>query len=118
MEGLVVRFLVNAVALWAADFLLLDVQGPANVVNYLLVALIFGLVNALVRPILKALTCPLVILTLGLSTLVIIGVMLWLTSVSARNFDLGFRVTSFTGAFLGAIVISVARLVLTLLVRE
>ena len=82
-------------------------------------AIILGLVNAIVRPILKLLTCPLILLTLGLFVLVINGITLWLASAIARNwFDLGFYIDGFWSALLGAAIVSVITVVLSALVRE
>jgi putative membrane protein len=78
-----------------------------------------GLVNAIVRPVLKLLSCPLVILTLGLFVLVINGITLWLASHIAVNwFHVGFYVDGFWAAFWGALVVSIVSMVLTALVRE
>ena len=84
----------------------------------LLVALVFGVLNAIVRPVLKLLTCPLLLLTLGLFTLVINGVMLWLTSVASDVLNLGFHVNGFWAAFFGALVVSVVSIVLSVFVRD
>jgi putative membrane protein len=74
-----------------------------------------GLVNALIAPIVKALTCPLILLTLGLFTLVINGAMLWLAGVLSREFGLGFFVRDLGAAILGALVVSVVSFVLSVL---
>jgi putative membrane protein len=66
-----------------------------------------GVVNALIAPVLKILTCPLIILTLGLFTLVINALMLWLAGAIASALGVGFYVEDFGAAFLGALVISV-----------
>ncbi len=74
----------------------------------LLVALVLGLVNAFIRPILATLSCGLIVLTLGLFTLVINGLMLWLASyIAAHGLGLGFRVDGFWNAVLGALIITV-----------
>jgi putative membrane protein len=78
-----------------------------------------GLVNAIVRPLLKLLSCPLVILTLGLFVLVINGITLWLASYIAVNwFHVGFYVHGFWAAFWGALVVTVVSMALTAMVRE
>jgi putative membrane protein len=71
--------------------------------------------NAIIAPILKALTCPLILLTLGLFTLVINGLMLWLTSLIAEGLGIGFHVEGFFAALLGALVISAVSFVLSVL---
>ena len=82
-------------------------------------AIVLGLVNAVIRPLLKLLSCPLIILTLGLFTLVINGITLWLASAIAVHwFHVGFYVDDFWAAFLGAIIVSIVSVVLTALVRE
>ena len=82
------------------------------------VALVFGVVNAVIRPVAKILTFPIVILTLGLFLLVINGFMLWLTSALSDALDLGFHVQGFLAAFLGALVVSIVSGVLSLMTAE
>jgi putative membrane protein len=82
------------------------------------VALVFGLVNALIRPLLSLLTCPLIILTLGLFTLVINAAMLLLTSALSGAVGLAFVVDGFWPAFWGALIVSIVSFVVTLLIRE
>ena len=83
-----------------------------------MVALIFGLVNALVRPVLAFLTCPLIILTLGLFTLIINAAMLMLTAWLSEDFGLNFQVANFSSAFWGALVISIISFFLNLLLGD
>jgi putative membrane protein len=119
MSTLILRWAINAVALYAAIAIVPGLQtANQNWQAYIWLALIFGLVNALVRPILKFLTCPLILLTLGLFTLVINTGMLYLTSRVGDFFGIGLSIENFLSAFLGAIVISVISLVLTVFVRE
>ena len=80
--------------------------------------ILFGLVNAIIRPLLKLLTCPLIVLTLGLFTLVINALMLWLASVLAGWLGVGFHVADFTSAFFGGLVISVVSFVLSLVLID
>ncbi len=82
------------------------------------VALVFGVVNAFVRPVAKVLTFPIVILTLGLFLLVINGFMLWLTSALSDALDLGFHVEGFLAAFLGALVVSIVSGLLSMMTAE
>lgn len=82
------------------------------------VALVFGVVNAFVRPVAKVLTFPIVILTLGLFLLVINGFMLWLTSALSDALDLGFHVQGFLAAFLGALVVSIVSGLLSMITAE
>jgi putative membrane protein len=82
------------------------------------VALVFGLLNALLRPLLALLSCPLLILTLGLFTLVINAFILWLTSALSGSLGIGFHVDGFWAAFLGALVVSIVSILLSIFVRD
>jgi putative membrane protein len=117
LSRLLISWLINAAALAAAAYLVpgIDIMGEPAWQTVAIMAVLFGLVNALIRPLLKLLTCPLILLTLGLFTLVINGLMLWLSSWIGRQFGLGFHVAGFWPAFLGALVISVVSFVLSLL---
>jgi putative membrane protein len=84
----------------------------------LAVALVFGVVNAFIRPVAKVLAFPIVVLTLGLFLLVINGFMLWLTSAVSDALRLGFHVQGFRAAFFGALVVSVVSGVLSLVTAE
>ena len=113
---LIIRLLINAAALLAAVWLIPGIEftgGPARLIG---VAAVFGIVNALVRPILTVLSCPLIVITLGLFTLVINALMLLLTGYLSEAWNLGFRVDGFLPAFLGGIVIGVVSTALTLTV--
>ncbi|HEY8490038.1 MAG TPA: phage holin family protein [Dehalococcoidia bacterium] len=110
LAGFLVRLLVAALGLAVAAFLLPGIEidtWQALAVT----ALIFGLVNAFVRPVLFWLTCPLQILTLGLFTLVLNAAMLGLTAWIAGQLDVGFRVEGFWSALFGAIIISLVSIV-------
>jgi putative membrane protein len=120
------RLLVNAVALLVAAWLLPGVHlGAAGShptthdwVTLLVVALIFGLVNAVIRPLVILLSLPLEILTLGLFTFVINALMLLLTSWIVQGMGFGFRIDGFLTALLGALVISVVSFVLSRALRR
>jgi putative membrane protein len=117
---LLIRWVIVSLALFAAAWLIpgIRVVGTAWVV-YAVMAIILGLVNAIVRPLLKLLTCPLIILTLGLFTLVVNGVTLWLSSWIAVNWlGVGFYVDGFWAAFFGALVVSVVTVILSALVKD
>lgn len=120
---LLIRILINALALWAASWLLpgitLDEAGTAVTDNptldlvlaYLFIGLIFGVVNALVRPIVRLLALPLTILTLGLFSIIINAAMLMLTSWLTSFTPVHFEVDSFFWtAILGSLIISVISL--------
>jgi len=109
----VIRVLINALALWVATEIVSGVDYQGEFLRLLLVALVFGLLNALVRPLLVFLSCPMLILTLGLFTLVINALVLLLTSALSGKLGLGFHVSGFWAAFLGAFVVSVVSFLLS-----
>ena len=119
--SILLRLIVNAVALlstaWIIPGIHLGAAGPHPTrddwVTLLIVALIFGLVNVVIRPIIIILSLPLTILTLGLFTFVINAFMLLLTSWIAQGMDLGFRIDGFLPALLGALIVSVVSFVLS-----
>ncbi len=114
----VIRLLINAAALWAASAIVPGISHDGGWVNLLLVALVFGVLNAIIRPILALLSCPLQILTLGLFTLVLNAGMLLLTGAVSQRLGLGFTVDGFWPAFLGSLVISVVSILLSAFVRD
>lgn len=120
MTKFFLRWIINAAALYAAIFLLdghgVDFSG--NWTSIIWLALIFGLVNAFLRPLLTVLTCPLIILTLGLFTLLINTFMFWLTGQIGGWFDLGLAVNGFWPAFLGGLIVSVVSIVLSLIFKD
>jgi putative membrane protein len=109
---LVLRVLINALALGAAAYLVPGIQA-GGFVPLLLTGLVFGVLNALVRPFLKLLSCPLIVLTLGLFTLVLNAVMLLLTEKVGQFFGIAFAVEDFWSAFFGALIVSVVSVVLS-----
>ncbi|WP_049562788.1 phage holin family protein [Nonomuraea sp. SBT364] len=119
----IIRTLAAAVALWVAVQFLdgIQITAPENSPTYwgtlLIVALIFGLINAIVKPIVKALGCALIVLTLGLFLLVINGAMLMLTSWISGQLDIPFHVDDFwPSALVGAFIISVVSWILGLII--
>ena len=117
---LLVRWVITALALFAAAWLVPGIQVESDGwVVYAVMAVILGLVNAIVRPLLTVLTCPLILLTLGIFVLVINGFTLWLSSQIAQSwFNVGYYVDGFGAAFLGGLIVSVVSVVLSALVRE
>jgi putative membrane protein len=122
--GFVVRTIINGIALWVAAWLIDGIEfGPTadtwdTVKVVALVALIFGLLNAFVRPILKLISLPLIILTLGLFVFIVNALMLQATSWLAGQFDLAFHVDEFFwDAVLGSLVITVVSMVLSIFDR-
>lgn len=114
----VIRLLVNAAALWVATQLVSGVVFNGDWLTLLAVALVFGVVNAVVRPVTKLVTFPFIILTLGLFLLVINGLMLMLTSAVSGWLGLGFDVRGFGAAFWGALVVSLVNWVVWLIARD
>jgi len=117
---LLIRWAITAFALFCAAWLVPGIQVDGNGwVVYAVMAVILGLVNAIVRPILTLLTCPLIVLTLGVFVLVINALTLWLSSSIATNwFHVPFYVSGFWAALLGSVVVSVVSIVLSVLVRD
>ena len=101
-----VQILINAGALYVADFLIGGITFKGEWWKFLLVALAFSLLNTYIRPILRILTLPISVLTLGIFLLVINAAMLLLTSAISDQLGLGFHVADFGAAFLGAIVVA------------
>src|SRR5918994_2587475 len=114
MRSVVLHWLLNAGALWIAAYLLPGPHFRGSLTDLLLVAAVFGVVNSLLRPILTVLTCPLIVLTLGLFTLVINALMLLVTGWFSARWDLGFTVSGFWAAFLGGLVVGFVSLLLSL----
>ncbi len=118
MRSLILHWLLNAAALWVAAYLLLGLDFTGGLVHLLLVAAVFGIVNSLLKPILTILTCPLIVITLGLFTLVLNALMLLVTGWLSERWDLGFTVSGFWAAFWGGLVVGLVSLALSLAVRE
>ena len=120
MKSFAIKVLVNGAALWAAAYLVHGIQlagGTASttsqLVTILWVAVIFGGLNALIKPILTILSLPVIILTLGLFTLIVNAAMLELTSWFAGQFNLAFHVDSFFwDAVIGSIIITIVSMIL------
>ncbi len=115
---LLLRWAAAAAGVGVAAWLLPGIRVTGGIATLFVVALIFGLVNALVRPLVKMLSCGLIVLTLGLFLLVINAAMLWLTSLLAHSLGFGFEVRDFGSAVLGAIIISLATWTFSLAVPE
>jgi putative membrane protein len=111
------RLLINAAALWAATRLVPGISYVGDWRLLFVVALVFGVLNALVRPVLMLLTLPFLILTLGLFTFLLNAFMLWLTSEASEALGLGFRVNGFWAAFFGALVVTVVSFGLSVLFK-
>jgi putative membrane protein len=117
---IIVRWIISALALFAAAWLVpgIHVDG-GGWVPFAVMAVVLGLINAVVRPVLKLLSCPLIILTLGLFVLVINALTLWLAAyISDRLFQVGFQVDGFWPALLGSIIVSVVTVVLSSVIGD
>jgi putative membrane protein len=108
-----IRLLVNAAALWVATRIVPGVTYTGGWLPFLGVALIFGVINATLRPLTKLVTLPLILLTLGVFALVVNGLMLWLTSSLSSALGFGFHVSGFWSAFFGALVVSIVGMLLS-----
>lgn len=119
MNRFLIRWAINAIALYVAVAIVpgISPQNP-NWVSYIWLALIFGVVNALLNPLLKLLTCPLILLTLGLFTLLINTFLFYLAGYIGQSFGVGFTVDGFWSALLGSIVVSLVSVVLALLIGD
>lgn len=115
MRALILHWVLNAAALWAAAAIVPGLEFDGGLGRLLLVAAVFGLVNTTLRPLLTILTCPLIILTLGLFTLVINALMLLVTGWLSESWNLGFTVMGFWAAFWGGLVVGLVSMVLSLL---
>jgi len=123
MSRFILRWTINAIALYAAVMVVnntiggISLQNP-SLVSYIWMALIFGFVNALLRPLLKLLTCPLILLTLGLFTLIINTFLFYLVGYVGTWFGVGFSVENFWTALLGSLVVSLVSIALSLFVKD
>lgn len=122
---LIVKIAVTGAAFWVASWLLAGIQiGTAadsptdRIITLGIIAVIFGLVNALLKPIIKALGCGFYVLTLGLFSLVVNAALFWLVSWIAGGLDLVFGVDNFGWAILGALVVSLAGWVINLVLPD
>ncbi|HLF25560.1 MAG TPA: phage holin family protein [Anaerolineae bacterium] len=117
-RSFVYRWLIGGLGLLVADALVPGIHYDGTAVEFIVLALIFGLVNALLKPILAVLTCPLVLLTLGLFMLVINALLLGLTGALGRSLGIPFYVETFGAAFWGGIIISLVGLLGTVFIRD
>jgi putative membrane protein len=119
MRGLILRWGVNAVAIWVSFRVVPGVTPVDNSVEAVIVnALIFGLVNAFIRPLMKFMTCPLIILSLGLGALLVNTFMFLLAGWIGLRVGYGFRVDGFAAAFMGALVVSLVSVPISFLLRN
>ncbi len=121
MISFVVRWLIIAASVAAAAWIVpgISIEGDRGVSAILIMAAVLAIVNLLVKPVLTALSCCLIVLTLGLFLLVINTLTFWLASGIASDwFDAGFHVSGFWAAFLGGVIVSVVSWLLTAFIDE
>ncbi|WFE22659.1 phage holin family protein [Solwaraspora sp. WMMD937] len=121
--GFLIRLAVNAVALWITTLIVsgIDVTGDtatSNALTLVIVALIFGLVNAVLKPVIKVVGCVFYLLTLGLFALVVNALLFLLTDWLAQQLDLPFVIDGFWPAFWGAIVMAVVGWLISLVIPD
>jgi putative membrane protein len=116
----IVRLIITLIALYAAVWIVngIEVVGTSAWLAYTIMAVVLSLVNLFVKPILKFLSCGLIVATLGLFLLVINTFVLWLASWICQQFGIGFLVNGLWPAFLGSLVISAVSFVLSIFVPD
>ncbi|MFG3422837.1 phage holin family protein [Micromonospora sp. NPDC049460] len=121
--GFLIRLAITAVALWITTLIVPGVEvtgrsGADDALTLVVVALIFGVVNAVLKPLIKVFGCVFYLLTLGLFALVVNALLFLLTDRIARALDLPFQVDGFWAAFWGAIVMAVATWLISVVVPD
>lgn len=121
--GFLIRLVINAVALWVTTLVVPGVEvsgrsGADTAFTLVVVALIFGVVNAVLKPVIRVVGCVFYLLTLGLFALVVNALLFMLTDWIARQLDLPFRVDGFWPAFWGAIVMAVVSWLISVAVPD
>ncbi len=118
MTKFILRWVINAIAIFLAIKFVPGIHLQSGLVSVIWLALIFGLVNAFLRPLLKLLTCPLIVLTLGLFTLLINAFLFWLTGQIGHLFGIMLTFAGFWPIFWGALVISIVSIVMSLILKD
>lgn len=118
IRSVIFRWLITSLAIFVAMYLVPGIQftGPGWQLG--VIAAIFSVVNQLIKPVLTLITCPMIVLTLGLFTVIINGVLLLITAGLADFLGISFVITTFTDALIGALVVSLTTLVLNMLSGE
>lgn len=114
---MLIALVINAAALLLAARLIDGITYVGHPLGIILVALVFGAMNVIIKPVLMLLSLPVILLTLGLFTLVINALMLMLTSALSAPLGLGFTVSGFGAAFLGALVVSAVSVILGMVLK-
>ena len=119
MKKFILNLLVNAIALYAAVALVSGIiPQSSNWFSFLWLALIFGLINAILKPILQVVGCPFIILTLGFGGLLINTLLFYLAGEIGTRFGVGFTVAGFWPAFFGALVVSIVSFMLGIFIKD
>jgi putative membrane protein len=118
MTKFIIRWAINTVAIFLAILFVPGISLQGSWVGVIWLALIFGLINAFLRPLLKLLTCPLIILTLGLFTLLINTFLFWLTGRVGQLVGIPITIDGFWPAFFGGLIVTVVSVVLTLVLKD
>jgi putative membrane protein len=119
VKKFILNLIVNAIALYAAVALIGGIAPQNdNWFSFLWLALIFGLINAILKPILTVVGCPFIILTMGLGTLLINTLLFYLAGQIGTRFGVGFTVAGFWPAFFGALVVSVVSFILNIFIKD
>ncbi len=112
------RWIISGLALLVATAIVPQVKFDGSTGQFIILAAIFGLVNAFLRPILRLLSCPLILLTLGLFIFVVNAILLLITAALAQAIHISFTVDGFGGALLGSIVISIVSILASMFIHE
>ena len=118
-----IKLVITAVALWVATLLISGIQLHAHttagkVITLIVVALIFGVINAVLKPIVKTVGCLAYAVTFGLISIVVNGLLFWLTSWVAGKLSVPFHITGFVPAVLGALIVGIVGWVLSLILDD
>jgi putative membrane protein len=121
--GIVIRVVLNAVAVWIATLIVpgVDVTTDSTgkkILTLVVVGAILGLINATIKPIVQLLSLPLTVLTLGVFALVVNGLLFWLVSAISSGLGAPFHVDGFWAGFWGALVVSVVSFLLSIVVKD
>lgn len=120
MTRFITRWVINAVAIALAVYFVPGIDLGGDLISLVWLALIFGLVNAILRPIIKLFTFPIIILTLGLFSLVINSFLFWLTSTIGQGFGMGLNIADpvFWNSLLGGLVVSIVSTILSVILKD
>ncbi len=118
MTRFILRWAINTAAIFLAIYFVPGIHLQSGWVSVIWLALIFGLANAFLGPLLKVLTCPFILLTLGLFTLLINTFLFWLTGQIGQFLGIGITMDNFWAAFLGGVVVTIVSVVLSLILKD